>query len=129
MIAISGVGPKAAVSILSALTPQNFALCVLAGDYKALSKANGVGPKTAQRIILELKDKLGKTASGHEAELYRQPGPAAQAGQSKLSDAVEALTVMGYARTDALDVLRRLDVENLELEELIRQGLRAFMKA
>ena len=129
LIAISGVGPKAAISILSTVTPQNFALCVLAGDYKALAKANGIGPKTAQRIILELKDKLGKTATGHEAELYQQQSSPSTTGKSKLSDAVEALTVMGYSRTEALDVLRKLDVENLELEELIRQGLRAFMKA
>ena len=129
LLSVSGVGPKAAISILSLLTPEKFALAVCTEDQKAISKASGVGPKTAARIILELKDKLIKEtppqkASETIAAAITQPGTS----QGKLSEAQDALMVLGYSRAEALSALQGLDLTTMELEDVIRAALKKLMK-
>ncbi len=123
LISISGVGPKAATSILSDLTPERFALCVATGDAKALTKAQGVGLKTAQRIVLELKDKIFKeqVASGvigdTVIDISNKTGNA--------SEAISALVVLGYMQSDATQVITKLD-SNMSVEDMIKNGLKAL---
>lgn len=125
LISVSGVGPKAALSILSGMNTQQFALCVATADSKALTKVKGIGAKTAQRIILELKDKLaGETISvrGQSA----QPAAISAAG-SNIAEAVTALEVLGYTEGEALSVLSKLDPA-LPVEELIKKSLIGLAK-
>ena len=129
LISVSGVGPKAAMSILSFLTPEKFALAVCTDDKKTISKANGIGPKTAARIVLELKDKLLKE-SGGELPTVQAPMSSVSAGgnRGKLSEAVDALVVLGYSRAEALNALKDVDTASMELEEIIRVSLKKLMK-
>lgn len=121
LISISGVGPKAALSILSGMNTQRFALCVATGDAKALTQVKGIGTKTAQRIVLELKDKLaGETISVRGTNGMAQ-GSAAVPG-SNIAEAVTALEVLGYTEGEALSVLGKLDPA-LPVEELIKKAL------
>lgn len=123
LISISGVGPKAAISILSDLTPEKFALCVASGDAKTLTKAQGIGLKTAQRIVLELKDKVSKeqVASGVVGETISDV--ANKTGNA--SEAISALVVLGYPQSDATQVITKLD-NTLPVEEMIKLGLKAL---
>lgn len=131
LISVSGVGPKAAMSILSLLTPEKFALAVCTDDKKTISKASGIGPKTAARIILELKDKLVKETGGADAlggiDLG-DVGKATAEGRSKLSEAMDALVVLGYSRAEAQAALKDIDIEKTPLEEIIRVSLKKLMK-
>ena len=126
LTSISGVGPKAALAILSVVTPEKLALCVISEDEKALTKAPGVGKKLAQRIILELKDKLAKSqlsvsgTSGVEL-------PAPEVNMGSAGEALAALTVLGYGRSEAAEALGGLD-ESLPVEELVRQCLKKLMR-
>lgn len=129
LISVSGVGPKAAMAILTLLTPEKFALAVCSEDTKTLSKASGVGAKTAARIVLELKDKLSKDVSmtsigGADVNF----APTSKAQSNKLSDAQDALVVLGYSRSEAISVLKGIDASGMELEEIIRTALKKLMK-
>ena len=131
LISVSGVGPKAAMSILSLLSPEKFALAVCTEDRKTIAKANGIGPKTAARIILELKDKLMKEHSEDELAGYSAAtptAPAATAARGKLSEATDALIVLGYSRSEAANVLKDIKIESLDLEGIIREALKKLMK-
>lgn len=128
LISVSGVGPKAALSILSAGTPANLALAIITGDEKALTAAAGVGKKLAQRIILELKDKLAKgqtvSAAGESVA-----GPAVTIiPQNKLSEASAALAVLGYSQAEINVALKGIDIDNQSLEQIIRLALKNMMK-
>jgi len=126
LITVSGVGPKVALSLLSVLSPEKFALAVLSEDKKAISQAPGIGPKTAARIILELKDKLASTelaADGGQTEV-----PETASGHSNASDAVEALMVLGYSRSETQRALKDIDIVTLPLEEIIRLALKKLIK-
>ena len=126
LTSISGVGPKAALAILSVVTPEKLALCVISEDEKALTKAPGVGKKLAQRIILELKDKLAKSqlsVSGTSG--VELPSPEVNMGSA--GEALAALTVLGYGRAEAAEALGGLD-ESLPVEELVRQCLKKLMR-
>ena len=132
LITVSGVGPKAAISILSTLTPEKLALAICTEDKKAISQANGIGAKTAARIILELKDKLKADGIG-EAEDTSVSTLGASVAQApdksgKLSDAQDALTVLGYSRSEAARVLATIDTASLELDDIIRLALKKLMK-
>ena len=119
LLSVSGVGPKAALSVLSTLPADRLAVCVAAGDAKAIASAPGVGLKTAQKIILELKDKLAKEfASGEPL-----PDGVPSDGADGASDAVNALVVLGYSRAQALGALKGLD-SALPLEIRIREALK-----
>ncbi|MBQ9161795.1 MAG: Holliday junction branch migration protein RuvA [Clostridia bacterium] len=130
LISVSGVGPKAAMSILSQLTPERFALAVCTDDKKAISAASGIGPKTAARIILELKDKLSKQT---EFDLSAAEAPVANisptAARGKLSEAQDALIVLGYTRGEAQNVLKNIDTDSLPLEDIIKEALKRLMRS
>ena len=128
LITVSGVGPKAAMAIPSHLTPEKFALAVCTDDKKAISKANGIGPKTAARVILELKDKLMKEAGGSDFTTIASPALATPAAKSgKLAEATDALMVLGYSRAEAMAAMKDMDIANMELEEIIRMSLKRLM--
>lgn len=129
LITVSGVGPKAAISILSLLSPQKLALAICTDDKKTISKANGIGPKTAARIVLELKDKLKKVTvlDGDDAVLADDLDM--MSGNSdKRSDAISALTVLGYTRSEAESVIRKIDISSLEVDDIIREALKKLMR-
>ena len=129
LISVSGVGPKAGLSILSATTPANLALSIITGDEKALTVAPGIGKKIAQRVILELKDKLAKDqrAAGG-MEVYGGAGVTV-IPENKLSEATAALAVLGYSQAEINVALKDLDLSSLALEEIIKQALKKMMKA
>ena len=128
LIGVSGVGPKAALAILSSNTPEGLAMAIVSGNEKALTSAPGIGKKIAQRIILELKDKLAKgqlTASGGETFA----GGVTIIPEDKTSEAAAALAVLGYTQSEISAALRGVDMENLSLEDVIRQALMKMVKA
>lgn len=127
LIGVSGVGPKVAISILSLLTPEKFTLVVSSEDAKALSKANGVGAKTAARIILELKDKLSAfDTSGSAAAISEVATSAAKGGN--LSDATEALIAIGYSRAEVMTALKGVDVSGMSVEEIFKAATKRLMR-
>ncbi len=126
MIGISGVGPKAALSILSANDPQSLALAVVSGNEKALMVAQGIGKKLAQRIILELKDKLGKEMDSMQFE-DAVPNRAGIA-EDKISDVTAALTVLGYQANEIMAAMKKIDMQSLSVEDIIKEILRSSVK-
>ena len=125
LIGVSGVGPKAALSILSATTPQQLAMAVVMGDEKTLTAAPGIGKKIAQRIILELKDKLAREQDSFEAGSAPAPMPLSS---SKSGEAAAALAVLGYGSQEIAAALKGIDMAALPLEEIIRQSLKKMVK-
>ena len=127
LVGVSGVGPKAALSILSANTPEDLAMAIASSNEKALTLAPGVGKKLAQRIILELKDKIGKELSSPELGLDI---PVASAGQDtgKSNDVAAALAVLGYSPAEIASALRKVDISSLSVEEAIREVLKTSLK-
>ena len=128
LTSVSGVGPKAALAILSSSTPENLALSIITGDEKALTAAQGVGKKIAQRVILELKDKLAKgqsiSAAGENIS-----GPAVTViPQNKLSEASAALAVLGYSQGEINTALKGIDIDAQPLEQIIRLALKNMVK-
>ena len=126
LLGVSGVGPKAALSILSSTTPEHLAMSIVMDDEKALTAAPGIGKKIAQRIILELKDKLAKEQSGFTSTGAVSAPILPQTG--KLQEASQALAVLGYGSAEISAALRGIDVENLRLEDIIRQSLKTMVK-
>ena len=127
LIAVSGVGPKAALSILSAHTPEALTMAILAGDEKALTVAPGIGKKIAQRVILELKDKLASESVDFELPV-KAGVPASAAGDGKLADAAAALGVLGYGPAEINLALKGVDTAALTTEEIIKAALKNMMK-
>ena len=128
LISVSGVGPKAALSILSSSTPANLALSIITGDEKALTCAQGIGKKIAQRVILELKDKLAKGQTLSAAgESYGGTGITV-IPENKLSEAGAALAVLGYSQSEINVALKGIDLEGLTLEQIIKAALKKMMK-
>ena len=127
LITVSGVGPKAAMSILSIMTPDNFALAVCTEDTKAISKASGIGGKTAARIILELKDKLAIDMGA--ATVAKSAGRAAvvMPMSGNLTEATEALMVLGYDKNSVTGALAGLDPK-ADVGELIRAALKKLSR-
>ena len=126
LISVSGVGAKVAMGVLSQMTPEKFALAVSTENIKALSEANGVGKKTAARIILELKDKISGSAAG-AAEGYSAAAQAAT-GSGKLAEAQNALMVLGYTKAEANELLRGIDTAHLSLEDTVTAALRKISR-
>ena len=128
LISVSGVGPKAALSILSASTPANLALSIITGDEKALTCAQGIGKKIAQRIILELKDKLAKGQTiSMQGETYGGTGITI-IPENKRSEAAAALAVLGYSQSEINIALNGIALDGLTLEQVIKQALKKMMK-
>lgn len=128
LITVSGVGPKAAISILSALTPQKLTVAIASGDTKAITAANGVGKKIAERIILELKDKLGSGGADAENGMNDAALPSITADGDTVSDALNALLVLGYTRSEATGAIRRLDTKGKNVEDIVRGALGLLMR-
>ena len=125
LTAVTGVGPKAGLSILSIMSPEKVALAASSGDYKAFTKASGVGPKLAQRIALELKDKVGKglaNGNGFSGDMGT-PVPSSAPAQ-----AVAALVSLGYTPSDAAAAVARVD-ETLPVQDIIKVALRSLSRA
>lgn len=126
LIGVSGVGPKAAVSILSSNTPEGLAMAIMGGDEKALTVAPGIGKKLAARVILELKDKISRDSGDFKLpEGFMAPAPAGES--QSLSDAAAALSVLGYSAAEINAALRGLD-GSMSTEELIKAALKNMMK-
>ncbi|PYG88844.1 Holliday junction DNA helicase subunit RuvA [Ruminiclostridium sufflavum DSM 19573] len=127
LISVSGVGPKAAVSLASTLSPSKFALAVVSQDIKSLTKAQGVGAKVAQRIILELKDKISKeqltdnTFGCTNSDLQG-------VSDCAMSEAVSALMVLGYGSFEASSSVNRVYADGMSVEETIMKALKALSK-
>lgn len=129
LITVSGVGPKAAMSILSIMTPDNFALSVCTEDIKAISKASGIGSKTAARIVLELKDKLSaelSAYSGKQTKSSSRPAPMPLIS-GNLAEATEALMVLGYDKNSVSSAIAGLDPK-APTGEIIRLALKKLAK-
>ena len=128
MIGVSGVGPKAALSILSVAPPDRLALSIITGDEKMLTQEPGIGKKIAQRIILELKDKLAKGQTiGGAGESYGGTGVTV-IPENKLSEASAALAVLGYTQGEINLALKGVDLDALTLEQVIKEALKKMMK-
>lgn len=130
LLGISGVGPKAALSILSSNTPDGLALAVLNGDEKALTSAPGIGKRIAQRILLELKDKMAKeSASVDFADLTPAVPASLRAASAARSDAIAGLSVLGYSMPEINAALRTLpSIEGMSADQIIKAALRAMMQ-
>ncbi|MBQ7549570.1 MAG: Holliday junction branch migration protein RuvA [Clostridia bacterium] len=122
LITVSGVGPKAALAILSVLTPDKLALCIASGDVKAITKAQGVGAKIAQRVVLELKNKFSAVLTEEQTQTME----AINSSSASSNEAVEALIQLGYSRSEAAEAVGRLD-RTLGVEELVRQALKSLI--
>lgn len=121
---VSGVGPKNALAILSEFEPDDLRIIIASGDAKSLTRASGVGTKLAQRIILELKDKVGSIGGNVEAEIA---SVGAVSASKNAAEAVEALVSLGYSQSEASLAVGRLDSQ-LSVEELIRLALKSMAK-
>ncbi len=129
LLSVSGIGAKGALTILSNVTPSSFAIAVISNDVNVLKKLPGIGPKTAQRIILELKDKLKKEQeivteeTAENTELQE-----VIVDDEKITEAVSALQVLGYSRKEIADALVNVDLKALSVEDIIRKGLANLAK-
>ena len=128
LIGVSGVGPKAALAILSSNSPEGLAMAIVSDNEKALTAAPGIGKKIAQRIILELKDKLAKgqlTTGGGETFA----GGVTIIPENKASEASAALAVLGYSQSEIAVALKGIDLDGMSLESVIKQALKKMVKA
>ncbi len=130
LISVSGIGAKTAITMLGSIEPSEFAIAVISGDVNTLKQVPGVGPKSAQRIILELKDKLKKEQQIAELSnaSIEQKATVKQVviNDEKVQEAISALQVLGYQRKDIDKVMEKIDKNNLSLEEIIKQALKLF---
>ncbi len=126
LITVSGVGPKAAMSILSLLTPDKLSMAICGEDTKTIAKANGVGAKTAARVVLELKDKIAKQVFA-PSDASSIQAPISFAKSSNLSEALDALVVLGYSRAEAQRALSGID-PSLDVTKIIPLALSKLMK-
>ena len=128
LLTVSGVGPRAALSILPSMSPEKFAIAVCTDDKKTIARANGIGPKTAARVILELKDKLMKDSDGGFGSPFPSDTSVANGARSRMNEAIDAMIVLGYSRAEAMNALKDVDVSNTELQEIIRLALKKLMR-
>ena len=128
LIGVSGVGPRAALSILSAATPESLAMAVIAEDAKMLTVAPGIGKKIAQRVILELKDKIAKESGGIPLKTGTGSAAPIPGSGSKMADAAAALGVLGYSGGEISAALKDMDMDTMTLEEVIKLALWRMMK-
>ena len=124
LITVSGVGPKAAISLLSSMNTDAMILAVLNDDAKALTAAPGIGKKIAQRIILELRDKLGAEVSDYSAAAAEKTAAPGSTGSGALADAVAALNVLGYSSAELSPILRSKDWNGMSADQIIRSVLK-----
>ena len=120
LLQVSGIGAKSAIAMLSEISPSSFALAVISDDISQLVKIPGIGKKTAARIVLELKDKLKTEESITKTEEVKL----SITNEEETSEAIAALQVLGYTRREIERALENVDTKNLQLEEIIKQGLK-----
>lgn len=125
LITVSGVGPKAAIAVLSELSPDRLAVAIASGDTKSIIKANGIGKKTAERIVLELKDKMVSMSSGEISSAVASAGSIIE--ESASSEAVAALVALGFSQSDAAVAVGQMD-KSLSADEMIRLGLKQLSR-
>lgn len=125
LITVSGVGPKAAIAVLSELTPDKLAIAIAAGDSKTITRANGVGKKTAERIVLELKDKMVSLSTGEISSAAASAISAVE--ESASAEAVAALVALGFSQSDAAVAVGQMD-KSLSADEMIRLGLKQLSR-
>lgn len=123
LLTVSGIGPKAAQAILSAATPEGLAIAIMNGDEKAITVAQGVGKKIAQRVILELKDKVSKEMGKTSVEIPAAAMMPAENGTNK-NDAIAALMVLGYGAAEINAVIRKLDITGMSTEQIVKVALK-----
>ena len=129
LIAVSGIGPKAALSILSCNSPESLTMAILNDDVKALTVAPGIGKKIAQRVILELKDKISKELGASDWSMPAVASPAAPAGENKaLNDALAGLAVLGYSSAELGPVLKKMDCSGMDAQQIIKAVLKQMVK-
>ena len=129
LTSVSGIGPKAAMSILSTMTPEKLALAICTDDAKAIAKSPGIGAKSAARIILELKDKMSKEMFTSDAiSVQTNISAPSLVSNSAISEAAEALTVLGYDKTTTLSVLKGIDPSVTDVSEIIRLALKKLAR-
>ena len=128
LISVSGIGPKAAMSILSHNTPEGLALAIISGNEKALTVAPGIGKKIAQRVILELKDKVSKEMGSSAPELPGFAAAPVQTDGSAVNDALAGLSVLGYSSAEIAPVLKKLEVQDMTAEQIIKAVLKQMVK-
>ncbi len=126
LISISGIGPKMALAILSVLNPDELSLAIASGDYKVIATAQGIGAKKAQRIVMELKDKV---ASGNMTEIFDASSAqvASVSSGGNTAEAISALTMLGYSQSEAATAVSKTD-KSLSVEEIIKQALKQLSK-
>jgi Holliday junction DNA helicase RuvA len=125
LIGVSGIGPKGAIGVLSALSPDDLRFAVLAGDSKAISKAPGIGAKTAQRVVLELKDKLSLEDALEKKQENSARVLADTSGSSVKNDAVLALTALGYSSSESLKAVSKVEItEAMDVEDVLKAALK-----
>ena len=128
LTSVNGVGPKAALSILSVAPPDRLALSIITGDEKMLMQAPGIGKKIAQRIVLELRDKMSKEQLQSASSASPVAAEIVSDGVNHTQEAVAALMVLGYSQAEALDAMKGLDTAGMEADEIIRQCLKKLVK-
>jgi Holliday junction DNA helicase RuvA len=134
LISVSGVGAKTAINMLGVIEPSDFAISIISNDINTLKKLPGIGPKTAQRIVLELKDKLKKEQQIEELSIAANSGDKkleirkAIEKDSKEEEAFTALQVLGYTSREIEKTMDKIDKENMSLEDIIKAGLRELAK-
>ena len=122
LIGVSGIGPKGALAILSTIRPDDLRFAILSGDAKAIAKSPGIGLKTAQKVILELKDKISLEEA---VEQKREAAAAGEPLEGAREDALEVLTALGYSPAEALRAVRQVEItENMSAEAVVKQALR-----
>jgi Holliday junction DNA helicase RuvA len=125
LIGVSGIGPKGAIGILSALTPDDLRFAVLSGDAKAISKAPGIGAKTAQRVVLELNDKLSLEDAFEKKQENTARVLGNASGSSVKNDAVLALTALGYSSSESLKAVSKVEItEEMDVEDVLKAALK-----
>lgn len=128
LITVSGVGPKAAIAILSVFSPDKLAAAICSEDTKAISRANGIGAKTAARIVLELKDKITRTVSSVSDAQGGDGATTPISASSSISDAQSALLVLGYTRSEIANAFKQIDPSGKETDAIIRLALKQLSR-
>lgn len=126
LLSVSGIGAKSAISILSHITPSTFALAVISNDIAKIKSLPGIGPKSAQRIILELKDKI--ETQENAKEIAQTITKQVEENEEKVSEAISALQVLGYSRKEIEKALENIEKENISVEDIIKQALKNLAK-
>lgn len=125
LITVNGIGPKGGLAILSAMSADDLRFAIISGDAASISKAPGIGKKTAERVILDLKDKISIEDTFVQKEIYQYSDSNGRGDQHAKNEAVEALTALGYSATDALHAVKAVQIEDdMDVETVLKLALK-----